>query len=150
MNNLNTDITEVTGSMSEINFTVEELASKSLRVMNFLFDSVFVGGAYWLYMYLNKHENPWVLYGMFFSYYLLFETFAGRTVGKMFTNTRVITDGGQRASFVHVLKRSLARLIPFEPISCLAAPKAYGWHDRLSKTVVVTESTIQRKEILLQ
>lgn len=144
------DSTEFHSASSEVNFTVEELAIKSLRIMNFLFDSVVVGGAYWIYVYLNKHENLWVLYGMFLSYYLLFETLAGRTVGKMFTNTRVITDGGQRAGFIHVLKRSLARLIPFEPFSCLAAPKAYGWHDRLSKTVVVTESTIQRKEIFLE
>ncbi|WP_203843324.1 RDD family protein [Winogradskya humida] len=45
------------------------------------------------------------------AYYLLMEGLLGRTVGKMVTGIRVISEDGGRPGFVSVLVRTLLRLI---------------------------------------
>ncbi|WP_430454172.1 hypothetical protein [Rhodopirellula europaea] len=45
-------------------------------------------------------------------------------------------DGG-KAGFGKILGRSLARMIPFDPLSYLFGDKRLGWHDTLSGTRVI-------------
>lgn len=72
-------------------------------------------------------------------YYLLAEhLFNGKTLGKLVTNTRVVTIDGEKPTFIQLLQRSLARTIPFEPFSYFG-DKTTGWHDRLSQTIVIDE-----------
>jgi uncharacterized RDD family membrane protein YckC len=68
-------------------------------------------------------------------YYLFMESVFGRTVGKLITGTKVIDLEGKRPSFLTLLGRSLARIVPFEPFSFLGNDR--GWHDRWSDTRVV-------------
>ncbi len=70
------------------------------------------------------------------SYYLLFEFYTGKTIGKFITGTRVVNEKGGNATFNQILGRSLSRLIPFEPLSFFGAT-GRGWHDRFSKTYVI-------------
>lgn len=78
---------------------------------------------------------------LFFStigYWVLFEYFLGKTPAKFLTKTKVVTQDGQKPSFLNILGRTLCRFIPFEPFSFLGS-KAVGWHDSISKTRVVTD-----------
>jgi uncharacterized RDD family membrane protein YckC len=70
-------------------------------------------------------------------YYLLSEALFGRTLGKLVTGTRVVAESGGRPAFWQILARSLYRFMPFEAFSFLTSRRP-GWHDRWSKTRVVT------------
>ncbi len=70
------------------------------------------------------------------SYYLLLEFYTGKTIGKLFTGTRVVNEQGGKPTFNQIVGRSLSRLIPFEPLSFFGA-SGRGWHDRFSKTYVI-------------
>ncbi|WP_439883116.1 RDD family protein [Pontibacter sp. MBLB2868] len=69
------------------------------------------------------------------TYYCLFESMFGQTIGKMITGSVVVTEDGNKPSFVDILKRTLSRFIPFEAFTFLGSD--VGLHDRLSKTRVV-------------
>lgn len=70
---------------------------------------------------------------------IVFEQLFGQSVGKMITRTKVVTENGDKPSFGQIIVRNLARLIPFEAFSLLAK-NPVGWHDSLSKTVVVNKN----------
>ena len=78
------------------------------------------------------------LIGLIFylCYYVVFEGLFSRTIGKFVTGTIVVDDSGFPPSFLQILGRSLARMIPFDPLSFLGAGTR-GWHDTLSGTNVV-------------
>ena len=70
-------------------------------------------------------------------YFLFFEVIWQRTLGKWITKTKVVRYDGTKPHFLQILGRSFARWIPFEPFSFLFSNNPVGWHDRLSKTLVV-------------
>ena len=70
-------------------------------------------------------------------YFTGFEYCLGRTPGKFLTGTVVVNEQGLRPSLGQVLGRTFARFIPFEFVSFFGA-EARGWHDSLSKTLVVS------------
>jgi uncharacterized RDD family membrane protein YckC len=72
------------------------------------------------------------------AYYILMESLFQRTVAKFLTGTIVVDSSGLRPTFKQILGRSLARCIPFEPFSFFGKQPPIGWHDSLSKTLVVT------------
>ncbi|MFN3755965.1 MAG: RDD family protein [Flavobacterium sp.] len=69
-------------------------------------------------------------------YYLLMESITGRTIGKYITGTKILKEDGSELTPQDVFIRTLCRFIPFEAFSFLGTPPR-GWHDSLSKTVVV-------------
>lgn len=75
----------------------------------------------------------------FLGYHFIFEALFQRTFGKMLTGTKVVNMQGEKPSLLSLLGRTLARYIPFEPLSFLfyGAYPTKGWHDRLSHTLVV-------------
>lgn len=62
----------------------------------------------------------------------------GRTIGKMITKTRTVTEDLKTPDFGVILTKSFCRVIPFEAFSFLGE-KTTGWHDRFSKTRVIQE-----------
>lgn len=64
-----------------------------------------------------------------------------RTPAKYLTKSIVIDEYGNRPDLRAIVLRSLVRLVPFEPFSCLGEPSS-GWHDRWSKTWVVSEEEL--------
>lgn len=122
------------------------------RVSNFLLDKIFkvafsffVGlfiGLLFLIMGTDASSISmlgWTIIGIlsYFLYYLLFEGMWQRTVAKFITGTKVVMRDGSKPPFKNIFGRTLARLIPFEPLSFLFSPFPIGWHDMLSKTIVV-------------
>jgi uncharacterized RDD family membrane protein YckC len=71
-----------------------------------------------------------------FLYYTVLEAAFGWTLGKLVTGTRVVALDGRRATFLQILGRTLARFIPFEPLSFFGRDPV-GWHDSLSNTRVI-------------
>lgn len=64
-----------------------------------------------------------------------------RTPGKFLTKSIVIDEYGNKPELRVIILRSLIRIVPFEPLSSLGEPSS-GWHDRWSKTWVVSEEEL--------
>ena len=81
---------------------------------------------------------------VFFISYLLYcflsEVIFRQTLGKMVTRSCVVSDGVE-LSTGRVLRRTMARLIPFDSVSFLFGAK---WHDRASATAVVYTDSWQK------
>jgi uncharacterized RDD family membrane protein YckC len=86
--------------------------------------------------------SEWILdviyYMLWVSYFIFFEHFTGKTLGKMVTKTKVVTEEGEKPSLKSIIGRSFARLIPLEAFSYLQ-DNPRGWHDSLSRTMVVDD-----------
>ena len=68
------------------------------------------------------------------GYYLFFETLWARTPGKWILGTVVTDLDGRPPRFGAILKRTLARCVPFEPFTFFGET---GFHDKASRTRVV-------------
>lgn len=80
------------------------------------------------------------LIGMIFGviYYTFFEYLSkGKSLGKLLTKTRAITEDNARMDLRTCFIRSLCRIVPFEAFSFLANDR--GWHDSWSKTRVIKD-----------
>jgi len=78
-------------------------------------------------------------------YYNICEVFTARTVGKLFTQTIVVDEHGEKPNHETILIRSLCRLIPFNALSFLGI-SGRGWHDTISKTYVVNKKLLAEKK----
>lgn len=76
-------------------------------------------------------------------YYLIFEVFFGRTIGKFITGSIVVNENGLKPGFGIICLRTLYRLIPFDPLSFLTMSGRI-WHDSLSKTYVVEKKDLEK------
>lgn len=143
-------------SVKKVKITPQMYASKSKRFVNFIIDYIgqlIIGGAIGItmaivseitgdYEYVAWIDTMGTLgeYALgiviLIVYYMVFETITGRTLGKYITNTKVLTEDGQKPEADKILYRTLSRMIPFEAFSFLG-DEGRGWHDSLAKTVVV-------------
>jgi uncharacterized RDD family membrane protein YckC len=81
-----------------------------------------------------------ITYSVIFIYYFLSEHFLnGKTVGKYLTKTRAVTKDGYPMKPGRTAIRSLCRLIPFDALSFLGNR---GWHDSISRTIVVEDRSV--------
>lgn len=139
---------------------VQEEATRMQRFINYVIDNLFIRFALgWLagellvfivsntspeaytewYYSLNQFEAriyEYLLGVLVAEIYYLFseQVFNGYTLGKLVTGTRAIREDGGKLRFRDVLIRSLSRAVPFEPLSGFG----YPWHDRWSRTIVVS------------
>jgi uncharacterized RDD family membrane protein YckC len=143
-------------SVKKVKITPQMYASKSKRFANFIIDYIgqlIIGGAIGIamaiiseitgdYEYVAWIDTMGTLgeYALgiviLIVYYMVFETITGRTLGKYITNTKVLTEDGQKPEADKILYRTLSRMIPFEAFSFLG-DEGRGWHDSIAKTVVV-------------
>ncbi len=70
-----------------------------------------------------------------------------RTLGKFLTKTIVINEYGNKPELGQLVLRSLIRIVPFEPFSCLG-DNSNGWHDRWSSTFVVKQTELEELQRL--
>ena len=83
--------------------------------------------------------------GAMIFYYVLFEYFLNKTIGKVLTRSIVVTETGTKPSFKNCLLRTLIRFVPFEPFSILSSDSKM-WHDKWTKTVVTSSATLIKKQ----
>ncbi|MBS1595326.1 MAG: RDD family protein [Bacteroidetes bacterium] len=90
------------------------------------------------------------VFALYPIYYAVSEHLWHRTPGKFLTDSYVIDEYGNKPSLRVTLLRTVCRLVPFEPFSCLGDPSR-GWHDSWSNTWVVTkEEMIELKRLQLE
>lgn len=72
-------------------------------------------------------------------YYIPQEAHSGRTLGKLITGTKAVSEDGSELTFGQAVGRTLCRFIPFEAFSFLGGDgKPRGWHDTIPKTKVIS------------
>jgi uncharacterized RDD family membrane protein YckC len=120
---------------------------------NWLFDNYgFNGLAVGDLATLEEHPFRFNLLQLFVSiiFYGLFESLLGRTPAKYITGTKVVMRDGTKPDSTAIFIRTLCRQIPLEALSFLFGQFAVGWHDRISKTLVIDvnkyKSALQKKE----
>lgn len=124
------------------------------RFLSFYIDLFFITLIYYPALYLYTKfalgENALIefpnlelalLFGTigFLIYYLIFEGLLETTIGKKITGLKLtgLANLPIRQKLLQVLLRTLARLIPFEPISLFFTGEGkIMWHDRISKIKV--------------
>lgn len=81
------------------------------------------------------------------GYYLLFESTMQSSPAKIIFGRIVVNEYGEKPSFVTILKRSYARIVPFEAFSCF---NDRGWHDNWSDTYVMRKKDLQELKLAMQ
>lgn len=76
-----------------------------------------------------------------FVYYFVSESRWGKTPAKFLTNTKVVSDRSSPVRPTQIVGRTLARLIPLDEFSIFFGGNQKTWHDSLSHTLVVEDST---------
>ena len=71
------------------------------------------------------------------AYFFVMELAWGRTLGKLISGTKVVSEDGSPASETLILTRSLARLIPLEFLTFIGQADRRGLHDTMSQTMVI-------------
>jgi|GEM_PF-958893 Predicted membrane protein/domain len=94
---------------------------------------------------MNRLEEYLLGMILMLIYYSFFEGIYGFTPAKIITKTRVITEEGEKPSFLNILGRTFCRLIPFNHFSFLNST-VVGWHDKLSRTRVIEDEN--KKKVL--
>jgi uncharacterized RDD family membrane protein YckC len=77
----------------------------------------------------------------YLAYFVTFEHYFGKTLGKMVTNTKVVMLDGAKPPLIKLIMRSFARLIPFDFLSYLSV-NPRGWHDTISDTIVIDDISL--------
>lgn len=110
------------------------------RLSNFFIDSVIFFLICFFTMLLIKdspgvQNSKYILISVYFFYFMISELFFGKTLGKYFTKTSVISNlNGLKPTTFQIFIRTASRLIPFYFLSYFITGK--GLHDHLSKTVL--------------
>jgi len=123
------------------NFVVDAIVKFVIRLA-FVFGLALINDGYYggsiLSLLVPKTGGLYLLvgYGLSIVYYFLFEAITQRTIGKYITNTIVINIDGDKPDLGTIFKRTLCRIIPFEPFSFFR-DDARGWHDTITDTIVV-------------
>ncbi|MES2216127.1 MAG: RDD family protein [Patescibacteria group bacterium] len=120
-------------------------ASVWKRLLNYILDGIFSVIFVFAISFIiglagTKVGNWSSLIGILLSvaYFTICEALWQRTVAKFITGTKVVMRDGSKPPFMNILGRSFARIIPFDSLSFLFNKYPVGWHDALSKTVVVS------------
>lgn len=74
------------------------------------------------------------------GYYLILEATCQASLAKLILGRVVVNEYGEKPTFNQLLGRSYARIVPFEPFSCLGNT---GWHDNWSKTYVIRKKDLE-------
>lgn len=79
------------------------------------------------------------------TYYILFESTAQSSLGKLILGRVVVNEYGEKPSFQQVVSRSFSRIVPFEPFSCFSDR---GWHDAWTDTYVIRKKDLEELKVL--
>ena len=132
-----------------MNSTNIVIASRGIRFANHIIDKIFaiffclILGLLSGFLAGGDFDGWFLVFNLLFmfrAYYLFFEGAWKNTPGKWITGTKIVRVDGSKPKFGQILIRWISRIIPFEPFSYLTNSHPIGWHDRLSKTLVVSSS----------
>lgn len=129
--------------------SVDQLASQGQRFANLILDYLFlfifsiIFGVVLALAGLGEmlqSANEYLLWLIISClYYIPQEAHSGRTLGKLITGTKAVSEDGSELTFGQVVGRTLCRFIPFEAFSFFGGNgRPRGWHDTIPKTKVVS------------
>lgn len=133
----------------EEEYGIVQVASTGKRFLNFLVDTVGylvfsfgVGVFLALAGLFHVIENvPELLLNILLMslYYFPQEATSGRTLGKLVTGTKAVSEDGGPLTAGQALGRTFSRFIPFDGLSFLfGSGFPVGWHDRIPGTKVIS------------
>jgi uncharacterized RDD family membrane protein YckC len=148
---------------NQIAITPDLLASHGQRFLNLIVDTFVqvllffvvlvvveavkgpaVSQAFQNYVLVNPIGQYTFVSSIALLYYNISEVIFARSVGKLLTKTKVVDSLGMPPNHQMIMMRSICRLIPFNSFSFLGLiPR--GWHDKLSKTYVVSITLLEEK-----
>ncbi|MFM2040837.1 MAG: hypothetical protein RLZZ493_1426 [Bacteroidota bacterium] len=126
-----------------------QLLSKSKRIINLLIDTMVVGILTLFVMiildyaginfkFISTKSNVKIIFIVIqISYYLILEFTLNKTIGKFITHSKVVNLHFSKPNFFQLIIRTVIRFVPFEFLSFINMGK--GWHDLLSKTLVIED-----------
>jgi uncharacterized RDD family membrane protein YckC len=143
--------------LNEFTETPFEYASAGQRFLNYIIDTI---AFYILYLIILSFLGFFMMdtfsngisesteliiflmtYGLaifiMLAYYTLLEGSKGKTLGKLITKTKVVTETGEPITYKQTFIRTLIRFVPFEFLSGFSGLKM--WHDQWTKTMVVKD-----------
>jgi len=103
-----------------------------------------IDGPYYFIIELGRVGDFVLTIVIYLTYFIIFEIFTQRTLGKFIFKTKVILENGSKPKPADIILRSLCRLIPFEVFSFLG-DDGRGWHDSMSDTFVVDSKKFDAK-----
>lgn len=80
-------------------------------------------------------------------YYIIFEFSMQSSPGKLVLGRVVVNAYGEKPTFMQIVGRSYARVVPFEVFSCLGT---LGWHDTWSDTYVLRKKDLQELKLAIK
>ncbi len=89
--------------------------------------------------------NIAVTYGTILLYFIVFEFFLQKSIGKYLSKTIVVNENGEKPTLKQIVGRTFSRFIPFDAFSYLGS-SVRGWHDTLPNVYVVDEKLFQQKK----
>lgn len=110
-----------------------------LRFANNLIDTVAFYLVFLVFTTLTLGLGIFLSLPLFIAYYAVLEATTGKTLGKMLTGCKVITETGEKPDFGTALLRTIIRVVPFEAFSIFFGDDGRMWHDRWAKTYVVKD-----------
>lgn len=144
--------------MKNQQIVANHLAPKILRLLNYVIDiivfyilifssgilSALLSAKDWIYKLESKPLIDKLLAAFIYIVFLFILEclMKGRTIGKIITGTKVVTEDGEKPNLNTLLKRNLVRLVPMDQFSFFLE---IGWHDRWSKTRVVKAKNFDRE-----
>lgn len=114
--------------------------SPGIRFVHFLIDGFIIQAFTYLINVIPVIEISQLFsFIMYPLYYIFFEYYFQWTPGKLISDTIVVDKQGNKLDIRTIILRTFARLVPFEPFSCLDS-NSWGWHDRWTKTYVIQKN----------
>lgn len=146
-----TDLTEEILDLPQVDTSKLELASSSKRFGNFVVDIIitYTLNIALIVALLDNDTDiesigvtlmQWAL--MFLYFFITEWKLNGKTIGKFLTGTRALMANGEPLTAAGAAARSICRFIPFDALSFLGTK---GWHDSISKTMVIDEKLSRAK-----
>lgn len=119
--------------------------SSGLRLVHLIIDFVFYYLVLWRLIMVAAFFNSNQIVDLIFTfsfplYYIICEFFFQKTLGKVFTNSIVVNEYGEKPDFKTILIRTVIRFIPFESLSFLNSNR--GWHDTWTNTYVIRRNNL--------
>lgn len=135
-------------------YIVIRTVAMEMRLLEALIDmAIIVGLSALLGQFVQVEGESWVKIirfagipvPIFLLYYFISEGFFKTTLGKKVFGHIIVKDDLSEINIGNALQRTLLRLIPFEPFTCMG-DVSYGFHDRFSHTFVITKQEKEKLE----
>jgi uncharacterized RDD family membrane protein YckC len=120
--------------------------STTRRFINFFIDMFAIFLIQYPIAIMNSISPSWIftLISILipFSYYILFEYYLQRTIGKFVTGSLVVNEFGDRPDLKTISLRTVIRIFPFDVISFFWQDENRLWHDTWTRTYVIAKDEL--------